>query len=35
MWWINGDQLYDSVRKEPRFHAIMQKVDGMKAGATP
>ena len=35
MWWINGDQLYDSVRKEPRFQAIMQKVDRMKAGATP
>jgi len=35
MWWINGEQLYDSVRNEPRFQAIMQKVDRMKAGATP
>src|SRR6266446_3440900 len=34
-WWINGDQLYDSVRNEPRFQAIMQKVDRMKAGAKP
>jgi adenylate cyclase len=35
MWWINGEQLYDGVRNEPRFQAIMQKVDRMKAGATP
>ncbi len=34
LWW-NQDQLYDSVRNEPRFQAIMQKVDRMKAGATP
>ena len=34
LWW-NQDQLYDSVRSEPRFQAIMQKVDRMKAGATP
>ncbi|MEY2496103.1 MAG: adenylate cyclase [Verrucomicrobiota bacterium] len=25
-WWINGDQLYDSVRNEPRFQALVQKV---------
>jgi hypothetical protein len=34
LWW-NQDQLYDSVRNEPRFQAIMQKVDRMKAGAKP
>jgi tetratricopeptide (TPR) repeat protein len=34
LWW-NTDQLYDSVRNEPRFQAIMQKVDRMKAGAKP
>ena len=30
-WWINGDQLYDSVRSEPRFEALVQKVDRTKA----
>ncbi len=30
-WWINGDQLYDSVRNEPRFEALVQKVDKTKA----
>jgi len=25
-WWINGDQLYDSVRHAPRFQALMQKI---------
>jgi len=30
-WWINGDQLYDSVRNEPRFQALVQKVDRTKA----
>jgi adenylate cyclase len=34
LWW-NTDQLYDSVRNDPRFQAIMQKVDRMKAGAKP
>jgi TolB-like protein/Tfp pilus assembly protein PilF len=34
LWW-NSDQLYDSVRNEPRFKAIMQKVDRIKAGANP
>jgi serine/threonine-protein kinase len=30
-WWIDGDQLYDSVRNEPRFQALIQKVDRTKA----
>ncbi len=30
LWWINGDQLYDSVRNEPRFQAVMQKVERSK-----
>jgi adenylate cyclase len=34
LWW-NTDRLYDSVRNEPRFQAIIQKVDRMKAGTTP
>jgi TolB-like protein/Tfp pilus assembly protein PilF len=36
-WWIdvNGDQLYDSVRNEPRFQALMQKVDRLKERAKP
>ena len=34
LWW-NQDQLYDSVRNEPRFQAITQKVDRMKAGTKP
>jgi len=34
LWW-NTDQLYDSVRNDPRFQAIMQKVDRIKAGAKP
>jgi TolB-like protein/Flp pilus assembly protein TadD len=31
-WWIdvNGDQLYDGVRNEPRFQALMQKVTAEK-----
>ena len=24
-WWINGDQLYDSLRGAPRFEALVQK----------
>jgi adenylate cyclase len=24
-WWINGDQLYDSVRNEPRLQALLRK----------
>ena len=34
LWW-NADQLYDSVRNEPRFQALMQNVDRLKDGATP
>jgi TolB-like protein/class 3 adenylate cyclase/Flp pilus assembly protein TadD len=34
LWW-NADRLYDSVRNEPRFQALMQEVDRMKAGAKP
>jgi TolB-like protein/Flp pilus assembly protein TadD len=29
-WWINGDQLYDSIRQEPRFQALMQKLAAEK-----
>jgi adenylate cyclase len=29
-WWIKGDQLYDSVRTEPRFQALMRKITGGK-----
>ncbi len=32
-WWINGDELYDSVRNEPRFQALMRKTDTLKEGA--
>jgi TolB-like protein/Tfp pilus assembly protein PilF len=34
LWW-NTDRLYDSVRNELRFQAIMRKVDRIKAGAKP
>jgi len=30
-WWIDGDQLYDSVRNEPRFQALVQKINRTKA----
>ena len=30
-WWIDGDQLYDSVRNEPRLQALVQKIDRTKA----
>src|SRR5213595_4351661 len=30
-WWIDGDQLYDSVRQAPRFEALVQKVVRTKA----
>jgi adenylate cyclase len=33
LWWIQ-EQLYDSVRNEPRFQALMKKIDRLKAGAT-
>jgi TolB-like protein/tetratricopeptide (TPR) repeat protein len=32
-WWIQ-EQLYDSVRNEPRFQALIRKIDRLKAGAT-
>jgi adenylate cyclase len=32
LWW-NADQLYDSVRNEPRFQTMMRKVDALKEGA--
>ena len=32
-WWINGDQLYDSLRGAPRFEALIQKVDRSKAAS--
>ena len=32
-WWINGDQLYDSVRHAPRFQALVRKVMRLKEGA--
>ncbi len=31
-WWIKGDQLYDSIRNEPRFQALMRKADALKEG---
>ncbi len=34
LWW-NQDQLCDSVRNEPRFQAIMEKVDRLKAAGSP
>ena len=33
IFWWNHDQLYDSVRNESRFQALMQKVDALKEGA--
>ena len=35
LWWINGDQLYDSVRGVPRFEALVQKVDRTQAESKP
>jgi hypothetical protein len=32
LWW-NDDQLYDSIRNEPRFQAVIQKVNALKEGA--
>jgi len=32
LWWTT-DQLYDSVRDEPRFQAVVEKVDRIKADA--
>ncbi len=33
LWWISGDQLYDSVRNEPRFKALLQKIDMLQEAA--
>jgi serine/threonine-protein kinase len=33
LWWISGDQLYDSVRNEPRFKALLQKVNMLQEAA--
>ena len=30
---MKGDQLYDSVRDEPRFQALMQKVSDLQGAA--
>ena len=30
LWWIKGDQLYDSVRDESRFQALMQKLSELE-----
>jgi adenylate cyclase len=32
LWW-NDDQLYDSIRNEPCFKAVIQKVNALKEGA--
>jgi adenylate cyclase len=32
LWW-NDDQLYDSIRNEPRFKAVIHKVNALKEGA--
>ncbi len=33
LWWVKSDQLYDSVRDEPRFRALMQRVGELKRAA--
>jgi serine/threonine-protein kinase len=30
LWWITGDQLYDSVRDTPRFQALVQKISELE-----
>jgi adenylate cyclase len=30
LWWIKSDQLYNSVRDEPRFQALMQRVSDLE-----
>src|ERR1700693_3138585 len=32
LWW-NDDQLYDTIRNEPRFKAVIHKVNALKEGA--
>ena len=27
-WWLNVDQVYDSIRSEPRFQALVKKIFG-------
>jgi adenylate cyclase len=33
LWWIKSDQLYDSVRDEPRFRALTQKISALENAA--
>jgi adenylate cyclase len=33
LWWIGSDQLYDRLRGEPRFQALMQKIAQLKKTA--
>ena len=33
LWWIESDQLYDSVRDTPRFQPLVQKVSELKGAA--
>ncbi len=33
LWWIKSDQLYDSVRDEPRFQALMNKLSELEKAA--
>ena len=33
LWWIGGDQLYDSLRDEPHFKALLQKLNALKEAA--
>jgi hypothetical protein len=35
LFWWNADQLYDSVRNEPRFQALMQKIGNLQEGSKP
>ncbi len=30
LWWIKSDQLYDSVRDDPRFHALTKKITDLQ-----
>ena len=32
-WWITGDQLYDRLRNEPRFQALMKKLSELEKAA--
>ncbi len=35
LWWWNADQLYDSIRDEPRFQAALQKIASLHEGTKP